>query len=161
MISTRRLAWAALALWAGTVAAAGWFFYRGVTAPATDRRTEVLLSVSERDMVLGEMRSLLNALSGTLAGLGAGDRQAAAAAARGGGMGMAADETPALIGKLPASFKQMGMGMHRSFDDLADALSRGEETQQVLRRMGALTGQCVGCHQLYRLGAHEGRSPRP
>lgn len=146
----------AIGLWVVTIAVGALVFYKGFTTKGSDQRTAIVLSVAEKDQVLSEMRLLLGALQGSLAGLAAGDPKRAATAARTGGMGMAVDEAPALIGKLPASFKQMGMAMHKSFDDLASALSSGEKTETILERMAGLTGQCVACHQLYRLHAEAG-----
>ena len=67
-------------------------------------------------------------------------------------MVMAAEENAGLIAKLPMEFKQLGLGLHREFDSLADAVKAGESPQQLLERTSKLTSRCNGCHQVYRLG---------
>ncbi|MEX5217373.1 MAG: hypothetical protein NW701_06055 [Nitrospira sp.] len=146
-------------LWLITVAFIGWFFVKGWTAPGTDGRTEILLAPAERDLILAEMRSLLKAVSGVIAGLSDAPEPTAQAglAARAAGMQMEADVDPALIGKLPLPFKQMGMSVHRDMDGLADAAAAGESSQQILKRLAAITSRCTTCHDMYRFGTEKGR----
>ncbi len=145
--------WGAAALWAITVGTAGYFFVMGRTVPAPDGRTAVVLSGAERDQVLGEMRQLLKSVHGVLQGVSAQDLAAAGRAARAAGMGMAADVNPALLAKLPLTFKAMGMSVHRDFDGLADGLQSGERGEQSLKRLSELTSRCTACHDLYRFAA--------
>jgi cytochrome c556 len=146
----------ALALWAVTIAAGIWMFVKGVTRPGADGRTEIVLTASERDQILGEMRQLLKAVHGVVTGLaGQGqeaDRTQIEQAARAAGMGMAADVDPALMTKLPLAFKQMGMSIHKDMDALADAIVQKETPQQILQRLSSMTARCTTCHDLYRLG---------
>src|SRR5512146_2775589 len=116
-----KLAVAALLLWVVTVAAFGWFFVRGSTTAGTGGRTAVVLQPAERDLVLAEMRGLLVATHGILEGINRSDMKQVAEAARSGGVKAAADVNPALMAKLPLSFKQLGMGVHHSMDDIAAA----------------------------------------
>lgn len=60
----RTLAYIAILLWLLTVIAVAIVFVRGRTAPAPDGRTSVLLNAPERDMVLMEMRGLLQSTQG-------------------------------------------------------------------------------------------------
>ena len=100
----------AVLLWVVTVAGAGWFFVKGWTVKGTDGRMEISLAPSERDLILGEMRQLLKAVHGVVTGVAgqdqAADRQQIEQAARAAGMGMAVDVNPAIMAKLPLSFKQ-------------------------------------------------------
>jgi len=146
-------------LWVVTVIFIGWLFVKGWTAPSTDGRTEILLAPSERDLILAEMRGLLKAVSGIVAGLGDPSQTSAqvAQAARGAGMQMATDVDPALLAKLPLAFKQMGMSVHRDMDGLAEAAGGGEMPQQILNRLAGITARCTTCHDLYRFGAGKTR----
>ena len=47
--------------------------------------------------------------------------RSAAAAARASGMGAAVDLSPGLMARLPLDFKNLGMSVHKRFDDLAQA----------------------------------------
>ena len=146
----------AVLLWVVTVAGAGWFFVKGWTVKGTDGRMEISLAPSERDLILGEMRQLLKAVHGVVTGVAgqdqAADRQQIEQAARAAGMGMAVDVNPAIMAKLPLSFKQMGMSIHRDMDALADAVANKETAQQILQRLSNMTARCTTCHDMYRFG---------
>ncbi len=158
-MSPRTMCTAVGILWVVTIALIGWLFIKGWTAPGTDGRTEILLAPAERDLILAEMRSLLKAVSGVIAGLSDAPQPTAQAglAARAAGMQMEADVDPALIGKLPLPFKQMGMSVHRDMDGLADAVAAGETSQQILTRLAAITARCTTCHDMYRIAPDKGR----
>lgn len=146
----------AVLLWVVTVAGAGWFFVKGWTVKGTDGRMEISLAPSERDLILGEMRQLLKAVHGVVTGVAgqdqAADRQQIEQAARAAGMAMAVDVNPAIMAKLPLSFKQMGMSIHRDMDALADAVANKETSQQILQRLSNMTARCTTCHDMYRFG---------
>lgn len=143
-------------LWVVTLVAAGWFFVNGLTIKGTDGRMEILLAPNERDLILGEMRQLLKAVHGVVTGVAGqdqpADRQQMEQAARAAGMGMAADVNPAIMVKLPLSFKQMGMSIHKDMDALADAIAQKETPQQILQRLSSMTARCTTCHDMYRFG---------
>jgi cytochrome c556 len=141
------------ALWVVTIGAFVYFFVAGATEKSTDNRTAVLLSAQEKDLVLGEMRTMLVAVSGVLNALGEGDTKKASAAARSAGMAMAVDTTPLLMAKLPLEFKNLGMSVHGDFDLLAADIDNGLTQQQIVQRLGATTSKCTTCHAIYRLGA--------
>lgn len=54
----------ALGLWIVTIGVAGWFFVQGWTTQGTDGRLYIVLALTERDLILGEMRMLLKAVHG-------------------------------------------------------------------------------------------------
>ena len=131
----------------GILAAAG----PAAAQQATDARQQVVLPAPARDKILAEMREMLGALHGVLRSLGLGDRAAAETAARGAGMSVATEVKPEVRAQLPPAFLQLGMQTHRGFDALADQLKAGATTEEALKAMAALTGNCVACHATYRL----------
>ena len=147
----------ALLLWVAGAGIVLWFFITGITIPGDDGRTVIQLKPTERAFILKEMRQLLQTLHGVVTGLSDPDqsqgRSQAAAAARSGGMGMAADANPALMLKLPLPFKQMGLSVHRDFDRLADAITEGSTSQQVLHQLSSITSRCTACHEMFQLTA--------
>lgn len=149
-MTTRNLAILSLVLWGLTVIGGGWIFVKGWTTKGTDNRTEIKLAPPERDAVLGEMRQVLAAVNGIITGLVQQDMAAVQKAATSAGMAMATD--PALMAKLPAGFKGMGLALHNGFDSLADGAAKGENQAQILSRLSSLTSSCVACHQAFRLG---------
>ena len=113
------------------------------------------LTPAERNFVLTEMRQLLQAVHGIVAGVSDPDQTQghvqAAAAARSAGMVMATDDNPSLMLKLPLPMKQLGLSVHRDFDELADAITHGATSQDILQRLSTITTRCLACHEMYQL----------
>lgn len=145
----------ALVLWIVSAGLLGWFFVKGTTTPSADARTAVHLAPNERDFILTEMRQLLRAVHGVIAGVSDPDQAKghaeAASAARSAGMVMAVDDNPALMLKLPLPMKQLGMSVHRDFDELADTITKGATDQDILQRLSNITNRCLTCHEMYQL----------
>ncbi|MGD8592242.1 MAG: hypothetical protein PVF82_05380 [Gammaproteobacteria bacterium] len=156
-MSSRSIAFIAIGLWVLTVLAGVYLFVVGQTRPAQDGRTAIILESGERAMILGEMRDLLAAVQGVVAGLARKESSEVAAAARRAGSAAAADVAPGLMTKLPFEFKQLGMSVHQDFDKLAAAIDNGEDNQQVLFRMNELLQRCVACHATYQLSTGNGQ----
>lgn len=129
----------------------GYFFVSGIYTQSTDNRRLISLSPSEKDLVLGEMRSMLKAVNGLIDALAKNDMAEAAKAASSAGMAMAVDATPLLMTKLPLDFKELGMGTHKEFDELAAQIKSGTSTELVLQKLSAITHRYVACHESNRL----------
>ena len=142
-------------IWIVSAGIVGWLFIKGKTTPSADGRTTVLLAPAERAFILTEMRQLLQAVHGIVTGMSDPDqtqgRAQAAAAARSAGMEMAADGNPALMLKLPLPMKQLGMSVHRDFDELADTINKEATSQDILQRLSNITTRCLACHETYQL----------
>ncbi len=118
---------------------------------STDNRQRIELSAPHRDMVLQEMRTMLESIHGILSGIANDDTAAIIEAARKSGLVMAADMNPELSLQLPKGFLQLGMSTHKEFDVLATAVEEGQTTEQTIQSLAGITGRCVGCHAVYRL----------
>jgi len=145
----------AIALWALSAIVGGWYISRDRTTLGVDNRREVALTAAERELVLGEMRNVLASVNGVISGISTKDRKKVEESARAAGMVMAAEENAALLAKLPFEFKSMGLGLHRGFDELADATKKGESEAELLARVAELTGRCNACHDHYRVGVEK------
>jgi hypothetical protein len=119
-------------------------------AAPTDARQRLKLTVAEANAVRAEMRQMLASVNGVLQGLGSGDLAAVDKAATASGMAAAVD--PHLEHKLPRQFLELGERTHRGFDELASAAKAGAPTPDLLKRFAGVTGSCVACHAIYRLG---------
>ena len=117
---------------------------------AVDDRKRIVLPAPARNMVLAEMRMMLESISGVVAALSEGDTAAAAQAARAAGMAAAVDIDPAVRELLPAAFVELGMATHRGFDALADKLEQPVEQETALAELGTLMQNCIACHDTYR-----------
>ena len=152
---SKHLCRSALVIWIISVGVLGWLFVKGQTSLSSDGRTIVHLAPAERDFILTEMRQLLQAVHGIVTGVSQLDqdqgRTQAATAARSAGMVMAVDDNPTLMLKLPLPMKQLGMSVHRDFDELAGAITEGATSQQILQGLSAITTRCLACHEMYQL----------
>ena len=119
-----------------------------ITAEA---RQPLYLDAETRHRVLAEMRSMLVAVDGIVQGVADGDRDAIERSARSAGMRRSVDDDPVFGSTLPVAFRDLGTRTHRNFDQLADAIRDGQPTEGAMRRLGEITGQCVGCHAVYRV----------
>jgi len=115
---------------------------------ASDTRARIRLEPAERDSVLAEMRIMLTTLNRIMHGLAAADMSMVEEAARASGTKAALNAE--LEKKLPPQFQQLERRVHQRFDQLADAVKSGTR-DDVVKRLAALTGYCVTCHDTYRL----------
>jgi hypothetical protein len=107
----------------------------------------VLLGPIERDLVRQEMRTILRSLNLILQGLAVSDFEMVEQAAR--ASGKAAAIAPELTRNLPTHFLELDTKVHTRFDQLADTIKTGARSD-LLKRVAALTGYCVACHEMYR-----------
>jgi hypothetical protein len=104
------------------------------------------------------MRLFVTSIQTIAAGLGADDRaQASEAAAARGAKRNANDPAfpPTLDAKLPPQWKQLGGGMRRGFDALAQGIGSGEGAQKSLEQLGVVMTNCVACHATYRIATSQ------
>ncbi len=138
-------------LWVITLGIFAKFFISGSTSKSSDQRVAIHLAPTEKDIVLGEMRTVLAAVNGSIKALSKGDFKETSIAAKKAGMAMAVDINPALMAKLPLEFKKFGMSMHGDFDKFSTDLDKGMNEKEALQRLGEITNKCVTCHANYRL----------
>ena len=146
-----KLCWGLSVLLVGAVAAMAYMFViRGNITASDDGRTAIILSTAERDLVLAEMRSFLEAVETITVALGEKDMDTIASSSRAVGV-IAAQAVPvSLMGKLPLEFKSLGGATHKGFDALAmEAREMGDE-QVILGKLGKLMSNCTTCHAAYR-----------
>lgn len=120
---------------------------------SSDGRIRLVLTATERNFVLAEMRALLAASQAVLSGALDGDLDRVARAARAVGMAdvraIPIEIRGPLIGKLPIGFKQLGFSVHEGMDTIAlDAETLGDR-EHTLRQLSELMTRCVACHAAY------------
>ena len=117
-----------------------------------DKRTPVPLPAEGQQAVLGEMRLMLAAMGGAMAGAASNDTAALLAALLPAGSAAAAD--PSLEASLPPAWRELAERTHGGFDSLAAAVRRirGEALKDtVLVRLAQLSGSCTSCHETFRV----------
>jgi len=118
-----------------------------------DPRKPIELTESERNLVLEEMRTFLDTVRSITVSLSEEDMNKIAKSAKKVGMAASGGVPPELTAKLPLQFKMLAMKVHKGFDQIAlDATEMGDK-QQTLEQLGALMGNCVACHAIYKLPA--------
>jgi hypothetical protein len=127
------------------------FIYRGKVELAPDGRTAVLLGSSERDFVLLEMRTFLEAVQQISQGIENDDMQIVTKAARKVGSAELVNVPGTLMAKLPLAFKTMGLSVHKSFDQMAmDAEQLGDK-DHTQSQLNQILPTCTTCHSLYSI----------
>jgi hypothetical protein len=150
-MKTNKFAIFAVVLWVVSALVFGWFFVKGNTTAIEGQRDAIVLQPAERELVLLEMRGLLISTQGVLAGLNKNDMTQVAQAARASGMASAADVNPALMSKLPMSFKDLGMSVHHAMDEIAQDAEAGKTSADILNKLSNTLTSCVACHAAWQL----------
>jgi len=116
-----------------------------------DPRTPIELTESERNLVLEEMRTFLDTVRSITVSLSEEDMNKIAKSAKKVGMVASGGVPPELTAKLPLQFKMLAMKVHKGFDQIALDATEMSDKQQTLEQLGALMGDCVACHAIYKL----------
>lgn len=120
-------------------------------AAEIDNRQTLSLSEAQRGHVLEEMRALLSGTRNILAALATDDMASVSKNARPLGMGMAHKAEDHLKGVLPKEFMQLGMSLHRDFDQMAADAESKKDPKLTLRQLSDAMAKCVACHDTYQI----------
>jgi len=133
------------------VAGAYKFIFQGSVVESSDGRMAIQLNAAEKNMVLTEMRALLESTQKVTEGITKKDMSQVIKYARQVGMAAQSGVPGTLMGKLPMEFKILGSDTHKKFDQLAlDAEDFGD-SEHALLQLSALMQNCVSCHATYRI----------
>lgn len=123
----------------------------GNTEKGDDGRTAVILTPAERQLVLGEMRMLLEASQSIVEALANDDLASVESTARPLGAGAIATVDFALRAKLPLEFKKLGFGTHYALDDIADMARDKKPVKEIQLKLADTMNNCIACHAMYQL----------
>ena len=126
------------------------FIIQGNVAQIKDDRVAILLTKSERDLVLSEMRVFLQSVQQITNGISKEDMSIVVIAARKSGKEAAVAVPGTLIGKLPVGFKKLGFDTHAKFDSLALDAEQLGDGEYSLSQLNTLLENCVSCHSAFR-----------
>ncbi|TXI16441.1 MAG: hypothetical protein E6Q62_11555 [Nitrosomonas sp.] len=118
-----------------------------------DNRKILTLSEAQRSHVMEEMRALLSGTRNILAALSTDDMASVSKYASSLGMGMAHKPEDHLKGALPKEFMQLGMSLHRDFDQIAADAQSQKDPKLTLRQLSGSMAKCVACHDTYQIRA--------
>jgi len=155
-MSRHRFCWAiAVVLGLVSIVLASRIMVGGVVGTSPDGRAAIIVTPAERDLVLEEMRGLLEAVQTIIVANNAGDLNTVAVAGRKVGRANMGPQSAEFAARLPMGFRKLGMDTHLRFDQLALDAEQFGSTEQVSQQLGELTGNCVACHRAYRLVASD------
>jgi len=122
----------------------------GLSAHAGDDRLDLRFTPEERAVFLTDMRAMLGSVQDVLRGIGSGDRELIAAAARRSGNRMSRATPASIRAKLPASFRAIGGPTHLAFEELS-IRAETDEMDSLTRATAELMNQCMACHAAFRV----------
>ncbi len=122
-----------------------------VDSDAKDSRIQVLLNAGERQKVLLEMRSLLEATQQIVEGLASNNMKQVADASSSVGMQATSTMDVTLKTKLPMEFKKLGFATHAAFDEITAMAEKGAGTTAIQKKLATTMSNCVACHASFQL----------
>ncbi|PTR08438.1 hypothetical protein C8R32_105137 [Nitrosospira sp. Nsp5] len=126
-----------------------------VAANEVDKRRILPFNEMQRDHVLTEMRALLTGTQNILDALLREDMIAVARYARPLGMGMTHKAEDHLKAILPKEFMQLGMSVHKDFDQIAMDAESLKDPKHTLRQLSESMKKCNACHAGYQIRVKE------
>lgn len=126
------------------------FMISGEVIEGEDQRQAIVLEPAERSFVLAEMRAFLTTVQGITAAISREDMAAVASLAKASGIATTVGTPVTLMKKLPLQFKQLGLGVHRDFDQLALDAEQLSDPGHSLKQLADITAKCVACHATYQ-----------
>ncbi|HBI83507.1 MAG TPA: hypothetical protein DDY24_07245 [Alcaligenaceae bacterium] len=142
----------AILLWVVTILGAVFFIVRGGSVDKQiGVRTSITLDHGERELVLDEMRTMLQSTQKIVQGLANDDMLQVSSAGKAAGMGAAVDLDPRFLSKLPLEFKTLGFSMHADMDSIAKAAEQGASAQEISKMLANTLAKCVACHSAWQL----------
>ncbi|MFQ5355600.1 MAG: hypothetical protein ACE5DY_03750 [Mariprofundaceae bacterium] len=129
------------------------FIVLGSTADpdSEDGRIQVLLNAGERQAVLLEMQSLLEATQQIVEGLASNNTKQIADAGSSVGMQATSTMDVTLKAKLPLEFKKLGFATHAAFDEIAAMANKGVDTAAMQKKLATTMNNCIACHASFQL----------
>ena len=118
----------------------------------SDFRQPVNLTPKEYSWLLSEMRGHLDAIGAAQQALSTGDVETARQALL--ERGTARQKAPGRLSfpqKVTDAWRAMAIGMHQSYDAVAEGIANKESASQIMGRTAKLMQYCAGCHASYRL----------
>ncbi|MEO8992385.1 MAG: hypothetical protein ABI284_02270 [Nitrosospira sp.] len=125
------------------------------TGNEVDTRQILPLTEHQRDHVLTEMRALLSGTQSILNALSEENMTVVEREARALGVGMAHKGEDHLKVVLPKAFMQMGMSVHKTFDQIAADAESMKDPKHTLRQLSNVMQTCNACHASYQIRLKE------
>ena len=116
-----------------------------------DTRISIIVSQSNKDFVMHEMRTFVEALHQINVGIEKNDPALIAKVASASGGSVAGHAPAGLLASIPAEFKTIGFDTHGKFDQIAESAEKNFDPKHTAAQVTELLGNCVACHKMYRM----------
>ena len=116
-----------------------------------DTRVSIIVSQSNKDFVMHEMRTFVEALHQIHVGIEQNDPALIAKVARASGGSVAGHAHAGLLASVPAEFKTIGFDTHGKFDQIAESAEKNFDPKVTRGQVTELLSNCVACHKMYRM----------
>ena len=116
-----------------------------------DTRVSIIVSKSNKDFVMHEMRTFVEALHQIHVGIEQNDPALIAKVARASGGSVAGHAPAGLLASIPAEFKTIGFDTHGKFDQIAESAEKNFDPKVTRGQVTELLSNCVACHKMYRM----------
>ena len=116
-----------------------------------DTRVSIIVSQSNKDFVMHEMRTFVEALHQIHVGIEQNDPALIAKVARASGGSVAGHAPAGLLASIPAEFKTIGFDTHGKFDQIAESAEKNFDPKVIRGQVTELLSNCVACHKMYRM----------
>lgn len=116
-----------------------------------DTRVSIIVSQSNKDFVMHEMRIFVEALHQIHVGIEQNDPALIAKVARASGGSVAGHAPAGLLASVPAEFKTIGFDTHGKFDQIAESAEKNFDPKVTRGQVTELLSNCVACHKMYRM----------
>ncbi len=127
------------------------FVFKGNVIASEDNRVTIVLSKSNSDFALKEMRIFLESVQQINEGILTKDSSLVYKAARQSG-GIVVEHTPEnMMRSLPIGFKKLGFSVHDKFDEIADSIRAENNFDWAHKELNTLLNLCVTCHRSYKI----------
>ena len=127
------------------------FIFKGETVTTTDGRTAIIMTPSNTDFVLNEMRDFLESVQQINEGILTNNAQKVIDAGKKSG-GSVIDHAPkGLIKSLPIGFKKMGFATHDIFDEIRESAETDFNPKNTQIQLNKLLNNCTACHKIYKI----------
>lgn len=146
-----KVLWAVIVVLLIAMTAIAYKFVRGSVTPSEDERTAVLLTKSERNLILKEMRNFLISTQGISQAITNNDMSLVEQLATKAGMKAEQNTPGSLLSKIPLSMKTLGFDTRQKFDQIAADASRLKDYKHSRKQLDQLMNNCIACHASFKL----------
>lgn len=146
-----KLLWSIIILLLAIVIGIGYQFVAGSAIKVEDGRTAIVLTKSERNFVLSEMRGLLGHMQQLISAAADKDIDRTIKIAKILIEDSKGETQVSIIAKTPMAFKKLSTNIHTQFGELYQDAVTKRDPEHSLKQVSVIMQNCIACHGAYQL----------